>query len=125
MGLPQEDHDRERERVRALIRRRPDGLIVVPCRDHTRTLEDIVSLLAFDDCEWMTGLRPFLSAVRQPIEQLASEAWSVLKSRLDGKPIRCFRRELSCTLIVRESTSRVNSAPGLPGEPGSPPFAQA
>src|ERR1700744_3765194 len=29
----QEDPVRERERVRALIRRRPDGLILVPCRD--------------------------------------------------------------------------------------------
>jgi LacI family transcriptional regulator len=37
----QEDPVRERERVRALIRRRPDGLIFVPCRDHTDTLEDL------------------------------------------------------------------------------------
>ncbi len=235
----QEDPDRERERVRALIRRRPDGLIVVPCRDHTRTLEDIrrsdiptvivdrveketefdsvsvgnfestregcrhlislghrritllvsepglrniaeriggyrealaeaglgrleaitvagtnsaergcqalrpnlaapsrptaifaltdylalgalraiweaglsvpnqISLLAFDDCEWMTGLRPFLSAVRQPVHQIASEAWSTLKNRLEGKPMARLRHVLPCSLIIRESTAAV------------------
>jgi LacI family transcriptional regulator len=37
----QEDPVRERGRVRALIRRRPDGLILVPCRDHTETLVDL------------------------------------------------------------------------------------
>lgn len=233
----QEEPERERERVRALLRRRPDGLIVAPCRDHTQTLEDIqrsavptiivdrverntpfdcvsvgnlaaaregcrhlvalghrrvallaseprlrniaqriqgcrevlaeaglsrsesvsvcgstsegsyqalrpilagrhrptavfaltdklalgalraiweaglsvpseISVLSFDDDEWMTGLRPFLSAVRQPIEEIALNAWSTLEYRLEGKPTQRLRRVLPCELIVRESTAR-------------------
>jgi LacI family transcriptional regulator len=65
-----------------------------------------ISLLAFDDCEWMTGLRPFLSAVRQPVDQIALEAWSTLKHRLEGKPTQRLHWEFPCTLMVRESTVR-------------------
>jgi len=37
----QENPDRELERVRALVRRQADGLILIPCCDCARTLEDI------------------------------------------------------------------------------------
>jgi LacI family transcriptional regulator len=30
----------------------------------------------FDDCEWFTALRPFLSTIRQPAEDFADQAWS-------------------------------------------------
>ena len=65
-----------------------------------------VSVLAFDDCDWMTALRPFLSTIRQPIEAIAQEAWSVLNNRLQRRGIDRVYRELPCSLIVRESTAR-------------------
>jgi LacI family transcriptional regulator, galactose operon repressor len=235
----QEDPVREGERVRALIRRRPDGLIFVPCQDHTETLEDLrksdipvvvidrvekgtefdsisvhntkaanegcqhllslghrkitllvseprlrniaqrirgyhsamknagvsdheeiviggftpeqaymamgehlaagnrptaifaltdylalgtlhalseldlivprdISLLAFDDTDWMTAVRPYISSVRQPIDEIASHAWHTLKDRIEGKRTKQTAWELSCTLIKRESTSTVS-----------------
>jgi LacI family transcriptional regulator len=234
----QEDPVRERERVRALIRRRPDGLILVPCRDHTETLEDLrkseiptviidrvekgtefdsifvqnakaaaegcsylislghrrialviseprlrnisqrirgyhaamneagcddagmiinggltleegylatrrflvagkrptavfaltdylalgtlralseagltvpddISLLAFDDTDWMAATRPSISAISQPIGVIAQQAWRTLQERIEGKRGKNLACQLSCTLIKRESTKQL------------------
>src|SRR6202008_3059005 len=43
---------------------------------------DTISVLAFDDCDWMTALRPFISTIRQPIDAMAREAWTILMNRL-------------------------------------------
>ena len=68
-------------------------------------LPEAISLLAFDDCEWMTALRPFLSTLRQPIDEIAQEAWTVLTERIQGRSIGRVNREFPCTLIIRESTA--------------------
>ncbi|MBV8216614.1 MAG: LacI family DNA-binding transcriptional regulator [Verrucomicrobia bacterium] len=65
-----------------------------------------ISLIAFDDCEWMTALRPFVSTIRQPIHGIAETAWSTLLKRLQGRPRGRVREELKCTLVIRESTTR-------------------
>jgi LacI family transcriptional regulator len=69
------------------------------------SVPETISLLAFDDCEWMTALRPFLSAIRQPIEKIAQAAWTALTDRQAGRRIEPLCRELPCTLLVRESTA--------------------
>jgi LacI family transcriptional regulator len=69
------------------------------------SVPEMISLLAFDDCEWMTALRPFLSALHQPIDEIARDAWSALTDRLEGKRVEPLCRELPCTLVVRESTA--------------------
>jgi LacI family transcriptional regulator len=69
-------------------------------------LPETISLLAFDDCEWMTALRPFLSTLRQPIDEIAQEAWSVLTERIEGRLAERVSREFPCTLVIRESTTR-------------------
>jgi len=69
-------------------------------------LPETISLLAFDDCEWMTALRPFLSTLCQPIDQIAQEAWSVLTDRIQGRPLERVSREFPCTLVIRESTTQ-------------------
>ena len=71
------------------------------------SVPETISLLAFDDCEWMTALRPFLSALHQPIDEIARDAWSALTDRLAGKRVEPLCRELPCTLLVRESTASV------------------
>jgi len=65
-----------------------------------------VSLLGFDDSDWMTVLRPYLSVVVQPVGAMADLAWKLLRERLeDGdRPYRHVR--LPCVLSVRESTQR-------------------
>jgi LacI family transcriptional regulator len=63
-----------------------------------------VSLLGFDDFDWMTVLRPYVSTISQPIDAMASEAWRLLAGRLARDPAPYARIRLPCTLQVREST---------------------
>jgi LacI family transcriptional regulator len=63
-----------------------------------------ISVLGFDDSEWMTALHPYVSTVRQPVKEIASLAWNRLSARIAGKGGSPFRVQLPCTLEVREST---------------------
>jgi LacI family transcriptional regulator len=63
-----------------------------------------MSLLGFDDADWMTALRPYISTVEQPLDAMSREAWKILKSRLDGTDRPAIHTRLSCILRVREST---------------------
>jgi LacI family transcriptional regulator len=63
-----------------------------------------VSLLGFDDSDWMTALRPYVSAIVQPIEEMAVKAWRLLIARLGGEGGAPARVQLPCTLQIREST---------------------
>jgi len=64
-----------------------------------------ISLLGFDDCEWFTALRPFLSTIRQPAEDFADQAWSMLMARLNNDRSPKLHGEVHCDLVVRESTA--------------------
>jgi LacI family transcriptional regulator, galactose operon repressor len=64
-----------------------------------------VSIVGFDDFDWMSALRPYLTTVAQPIEDFAAAAWRLLMRRLkDEAGSDVVRIELPCTLKVREST---------------------
>jgi LacI family transcriptional regulator len=71
---------------------------------------DNVSLLSFDDSDWMMALRPYVSAVAQPVEEMAAEAWRLLKQRLTGTDGDVARVRLPCSLQVRESTRPPSAA---------------
>ncbi|WP_035485577.1 LacI family DNA-binding transcriptional regulator [Geminicoccus roseus] len=68
-------------------------------------MPDDVSLLGFDDHEWMQVLRPPISAVRQPIEDLARHAWSRMLQRIEGDVSPVSRIQLACSLQWRGSTA--------------------
>ena len=63
-----------------------------------------VSIVGFDDFDWMLALRPYLTTVAQPVEDFASAAWRLLMLRLSAGEKGVERVELPCTLRVREST---------------------
>jgi LacI family transcriptional regulator len=63
-----------------------------------------VSIVGFDDFDWMSALRPYLTTVAQPVDDFASTAWRLLMRRLRGDATDVERTELPCTLKVREST---------------------
>ena len=65
-----------------------------------------ISLLAFDDSEWLTAFRPFISTVSQPADAFADEAWATLMTRLNKDRSPKLHREVHCRLIPRESTIR-------------------
>ena len=68
---------------------------------------DDLSLLVFDDFDWLTLVPPFISAIRQPTEKIAVEAWQKLRSEIAGNahPSRHVRFEAD--LIVRHSTQPI------------------
>jgi LacI family transcriptional regulator len=64
-----------------------------------------VSIVGFDDFDWMCALRPYLTTVAQPVDEFASSAWRLLMQRLSGAAnTDDIRIELPCALKVREST---------------------
>jgi LacI family transcriptional regulator len=64
-----------------------------------------VSIVSFDDFDWMTALRPYVTAVAQPIDAIAEAAWERLAARMgqDGPPAPS-KTKFPCRLRVREST---------------------
>jgi LacI family transcriptional regulator len=65
-----------------------------------------VSLLGFDDTDWMTVLRPYLSVIAQPVAPMADAVWALLRERLADPQGPCRHLRLPCRLAVRESTQR-------------------
>jgi LacI family transcriptional regulator len=64
-----------------------------------------VSIVGFDDFDWMSALKPYLTTVAQPVDDFASAAWRLLMRRLKGDSGTDVERiELPCALKVREST---------------------
>jgi LacI family transcriptional regulator len=64
-----------------------------------------VSIVGFDDFDWMSALSPYLTTVAQPVDDFASAAWRLLMGRLKGEAAPEVERiELPCTLKQREST---------------------
>jgi LacI family transcriptional regulator len=69
-----------------------------------------ISLLGFDDSEWLTALRPYISTVSQPADAFADEAWATLMTRMNKDRSPKLRREVHCRLVPRESTVRCRQA---------------
>lgn len=65
---------------------------------------DDVSLLGFDESDWMTVLRPYVSTILQPSELIADRAWQLISARLARSAAPFEHVRLPCTLAVREST---------------------
>jgi LacI family transcriptional regulator len=68
-----------------------------------------VSIVGFDDSDWMLALRPFLTTVAQPLDGFASTAWTLLMRRKAGEAGGVERVQLPCALKVRESTGPVRA----------------
>ena len=63
-----------------------------------------VSLLGFEHSEWMTAVRPYLSAVEQPVGDMAMRSWHALRERIAGDDGDFKRVLLDFRFIIREST---------------------
>jgi LacI family transcriptional regulator len=69
-----------------------------------RVPEDI-SVVGFDDADAAKVVRPHLTTVRQPIEEMARLAVTMLRGLLEGQELATWRVELAATLVVRDSTA--------------------
>lgn len=64
-----------------------------------------MSLLAFDDFEWLRLLRPAVSAIQQPIDQIAVEAWRLMFQQISKRPINIRHIRAGAQLMIRQSTA--------------------
>jgi LacI family transcriptional regulator len=64
-----------------------------------------MSFLAFDDFEWLSLLQPGVSAIRQPVDQIAVEAWRLILREIEGQPIPTPHVRARGELIIRGSTA--------------------
>jgi LacI family transcriptional regulator len=69
-----------------------------------------MSLLAFDDFEWLRLLQPAVSAIHQPVDQIAVEAWRLMSHQIGGRPIANPHIRAAGQLIVRRSAAAPASA---------------
>jgi LacI family transcriptional regulator len=69
-----------------------------------------VSLLGFEHSEWMTAVRPYISAVEQSVDDLAKRSWDTLRDRMAGHASGPKRILLDLQLVLRESTRPPGSA---------------
>ena len=85
------------------------ALLAAFARFGTRVPDD-VSLIGFDDYAWMRAYRPPITAVRQPIDAIAAEAWRWLAERIQGSDAPRHRTELRTELEIRQSTRAAATA---------------
>jgi LacI family transcriptional regulator len=63
-----------------------------------------ISLLGFEHSQWMTAVRPYISAVAQSVDELAIRSWQTLRHRMDGEAADPVRVLLDFRFEFREST---------------------
>lgn len=66
-----------------------------------------LALVGFDDDEWMRVVSPPLTAVRQPVNEMALAAWARLMARIGGDASPPHEVRLPCTLEIRDSSAPV------------------
>jgi LacI family transcriptional regulator len=71
-----------------------------------------MSLLAFDDFEWLRLLQPPVSAIQQPIDQIAVESWRLMFQQISERPISVRHVRAGAQLMIRQSTSAPHATDG-------------
>jgi DNA-binding LacI/PurR family transcriptional regulator len=65
-----------------------------------------LAFACFDEAEWMRLVRPAITTVRQPIEEMATAAWQQLSRRMAGDADPVMTMRLACSVEIRGSTLR-------------------
>jgi LacI family transcriptional regulator len=73
-----------------------------------------ISLFSFEEPEWAELVSPRLAVIRQPVRDIAREAWELLLRRMRGDTSPVEHLELRATVLLRESVQRAPSR----GDPG-------
>lgn len=66
-------------------------------------IPDPVSLIGFDDYPWMSARKTALTAIRQPVADIAEEAWRQLRERMSGEVAPPRSVILKASLQTRDS----------------------
>lgn len=73
---------------------------------------DPVSVVGFDDYPWMSARKTGLTAIRQPIAEIAAAAWNRLRARMSGDAAPPQRIVLQTSLQVRDSVRDLSPGAG-------------
>lgn len=63
-----------------------------------------ISVIGFDSTRFCETTSPRMTAVRQPVEEMARHAAKVLIDQIEGRPVEKSRKVFPCSLDVRSST---------------------
>jgi len=74
-------------------------------------IPDQVSIIGFDDYTWMSARKTALTAIRQPVDEIARVAWERLQKRIAGDAEAPYPSILNTSLQVRDSTRRLVASP--------------
>ncbi len=73
---------------------------------------DRTSLIGFDDYPWMSARKTALTAIRQPVDEMAAVIWQRLRLRMGGDRSAPHRTVLGASLQVRDSVVPPKAAAG-------------
>lgn len=84
-------------------------LVLSEIRRCGMVIPEQIEVIGFDDAEWMQTTWPSITAVKQPIELMATRAITTLLSRIEGSvtgyPVQYLE---PCNLLVRQSAGQAN-----------------
>lgn len=74
-------------------------------------IPDQVSIIGFDDYAWMSARKTALTAIRQPVDEMAKTLWERLTARIAGDQSPPHRIELNTSLQRRDSVRELQPPP--------------
>ncbi|MCP3724541.1 LacI family transcriptional regulator [Paraburkholderia sp. CNPSo 3272] len=84
-------------------------------RDADLRIPEDLSLLSFDDAPWMSVLRPCLTTIRQPVEDIGHSIWQLMWALINDEQRDTVHLKLKAELQVRESTAPPAHSSAPPG----------
>lgn len=94
------------------------GVLLEAERRGLRVPQDL-SVMGFDDLEWSRHLRPALTTMHLPTDEVWTRAGEYLVHTLAGLPATAHH-EVEASLVVRESTGPAQATAADPGSPAGP-----
>lgn len=83
-------------------------------------IPDPVSVVGFDDYPWMSARKTGLTAIRQPIDEIAAVAWRRLRARMSGDQAPPGHSVLQASLQLRGSVRDLTTIAAAGGHAGAP-----
>ncbi|MGO4174468.1 LacI family DNA-binding transcriptional regulator [Bosea sp. TAF32] len=83
-------------------------------------IPDPVSVVGFDDYPWMSARKTGLTAIRQPIDEIAAAAWRRLRARMSGDQAAPGHSVLQASLQIRDSVRDLTAIAAAGGHAGAP-----
>jgi LacI family transcriptional regulator len=78
-----------------------------------------ISLLAFEEPDWADLTSPRLSVIRQPVREIAREAWELLLRRMNNEPFPVQHLQLQAEIAWRESVQKAPRSADRRGQTGA------